>query len=200
MERCRALCFPALDAAAVARSFDVWGGSARLVLRHHEKASAPHVQRELASSLTLDALLSVVHDLAVGGSASADTPQHVVHMVPAEDLRSFELRFASRHMLGVFCALLQHTSAERVRGFIAAAESSPAMAPLRGQLFERLALAALCRRGAGGEALPLFALSDSARSAEEAAAAVRACQLARETPPLCRPRAAQLCDVGRGGH
>jgi hypothetical protein len=207
MERCRALCFPALDAAAVARSFDVWGGSAQLVLRHHEKASAPHFQRELASSLTFDALLSVVHDLAAGGSASADTPQRVVHMVPAEDLCSFELRFASRHMLDVFYALLQHTGAERVRGFVAAAESSPAMAPLRGQLFERLALAVLCR--AGGEALPLFALSDSARSvlaAEprvdrsvlffrsvgEAAAAVRACQLAGETPPLCRPCAANF--------
>lgn len=206
MERCRALCFPALDAAAVARSFDVWGGSARLVLRHHEKASALHFQREVALSLTFDALRSVVHDLAAGGSASADTPQRVVHMFPAEDLCSFELRFASRHMLDVFYGLLQHTSAERVRGFVAAAESSPAMAPLRGQLFERLALAALCCRG---EALPLFALGDSVRSAlageplvdrgvhffrsvEEAAAAVRACQLAGETPPLCRPRAANF--------
>ena len=208
MERCRALCFPALDPAAVARSFDVWGGSARLVLRHHEKASAPHFQRELASSLTFDALLSVAHDLAAGGSASADTPQRVVHMVPIDGLRSFELRFASRHMMEVFYALLQHSSAERVRDFVAAAESSPAMAPLRGQLFERLALAVLCRR-VGGEALPLFALGDSARSApaaeplvdrgviffrsvEEAAAAVRACQLAGETPPLCRPHAANF--------
>jgi hypothetical protein len=162
MERCRALCFPALDAAAVARAFGVWGGSARLVLWQHEKAAAPHALRELAASLTFDALCSVVRDLAATGSASADTPQHVVHMVPADAaLRSFELRFASPHMRDLFFDLMQRAgAAPRVRDFVAAAELSPAMAPLRGQLFERLALAALCRAGAD---VPIFALGESAR-------------------------------------
>ena len=160
-ERCRALCFPALDAAAVAHAYEVWGGSARLVLRQHSKTAAPFALRELAASLTFDALCSVVHDLAAAGSASADTPQRVVHMVPGDPaLRSFELRFASRHMCDLFYGLMERAGAARVRDFVAAAEASPAMAPLRGQLFERLALAALCR---GGADLPIVALGESAR-------------------------------------
>jgi hypothetical protein len=205
MERCRALCFPALNAAAVARAFDIWGGSARLVLLQHVEAAAPAFQREAAAALTFDALASVVHDLAAAGSASDDTPQRVVHMVPADDLRSFCLRFASPHMRDLFYDLMQLAGAARVREFVAAAEASPAMAPLRGQLFERLALAALCRAGT----LQIFALGDSARSApapetlfdrsmilfrdvDEAAGSVRRCQGAGETPPLCRPRAANF--------
>jgi len=133
VERCRALAFPALDAGAVARAYGVWGGSARLVLRQHAKAAAPAFQLALAASLSFDALERTAHDLAVSGGASSDTPQSVVHMMPDDDgLRSFHLCFASRHMRDVFYGLLQRAGEARIRGFLAAAEASPAMGSLRG--------------------------------------------------------------------
>jgi hypothetical protein len=176
------------------------------VLQHHVKAAAAPYQRELEASLTFDALASVVHDLAASGSASADTPQHVVHMMPADDMRSFGLCFASRHMRDLFFDRMERAGADRVRDFVAAAETSLAMASLRGQLFERLAMAVLCR---SGDALPLFALGEAARGAqtleplvdrdvlffrtvEEAASSVRSCQAISARPPLCRPRASNF--------
>jgi hypothetical protein len=148
IKSCRSLCFPTLDEASVLQAFDLWGGSARLVLRHHAKAAKSAFQREMAASLTFDALECTVHDLASIGSASADTPQHVVHMIPDDSsLLSFHLRFASRHMSEIFYTLLQSAGEERIRRFLAASETSPSMGTLRGQVFERLALSTLCRAG-----------------------------------------------------
>ena len=203
VERCRALAFAALDAEGVARAFDVWGGSARLVLRQHAEAATLAFQHELAASLTYDALVSAVHDLAVAGSASADTPQRVVHMVPDDaSLRSFHLRFASRHMRDLFYDLLQRAGEERIRAFIAAAGVSPAMGSLRGQVFERFALGFL-RRAGSAALLELGAHARGVAAAqaladrpvfffgrvEEAVAETLRCAAAGETPPLCCPRA-----------
>jgi hypothetical protein len=206
IQLCRELCFPLLDELGVSRSFDIWGGSARLVLRQHVKTSTPAFLRELAASLTFDVLESTIHDLASAGSASAEMSQRVVHMVPDDDsLRSFHLRFASRRMSDIFYSLLQSAGEERIRRFIASSEASPSMGALRGQVFERLALSILSRAGRAS-AIELSEIGRGTSSDELlidrdvllfdhisfAVNKVRQCQRAGEVPPLCRPRAANF--------
>ena len=203
---CRELCFPLLDDLGVSRSFDIWGGSARLVLRQHVKTSTPAFLRELAASLTFDVLESTIHDLASAGSASAEMSQRVVHMVPDDDsLRSFHLRFASRRMSDIFYSLLQSAGEERIRRFMASSEASLSMGALRGQVFERLALSILSRAGRAS-AIELSEIGRGTSSDELlidrdvllfdhisfAVNKVRQCQRAGEVPPLCRPRAANF--------
>ena len=148
MELCRLLCFPSISSSAVARLFDTWGGSARLVLKNHEKSRSSGYMAHFRSTLQFDVLERAVRELFAGGTETAgDVPHLVLHIVADEGLRSFHLEFASLFACDAFYEAMESAGEDRVRRFIAAAESEPAMGSLRGLLFERVALAALCRNG-----------------------------------------------------
>ena len=211
MERCRELCFPSLGSGAVRRLFDTWGGSARLVLKNHVESGSSQFLTHFRSSLQFDVLTKALHELYGGGTETAsDVPHQVLHIIADEGLRSFHLGFASRFACDAFYEAMERAGEERVKSFIREAESTPAMGSLRGLLFERVALAALCREG-DAKCYPLVAagrgavtrwpltgrsayifggIKDVALLSTELASRLSSPEGA--PPPLCRPRAANF--------
>lgn len=209
MEVCRGLCFPSISGVAVARLFDTWGGSARLVLKNHDKSRGSGYMAHFRSTLQFDVLERAVRELFEGGTETAsDVPHLVLHIVADEGLRSFHLEFASLFACDAFYEAMERAGEDRVRSFIAAAESEPAMGSLRGLLFERVALAALCRDGdVTSYPLSPAGRGDVSRRHLPARAALMfggvndvaqlSVELARRQEgvapaPLCRPRAANF--------
>ena len=108
MERCRARCYPHLDAAAVARAFDTWGGTARRVLRDHQ-GSWTRLPAYL-SCMSLDGLDSALRVLLWAAvEAESDAPHDLLHLVPTDGrLRGSQVAFASRFGADAFYNALRY--------------------------------------------------------------------------------------------
>ena len=147
LQRCRELRFPALSPDRVELLHERWGGSARYVLdRATAKQQEVLVQSVRSAALHAD-LSRVVRAVAAGngdGLQHGEAPHALLHLMVTPGRPHFpHAAFASDYCRDLVVSTLAEQGFDAVRSFIVAAEGESILGPLRGHLFDRIALSVL---------------------------------------------------------
>jgi hypothetical protein len=169
LETCRSACYPAVPVSRLLILHEKWGGSFRLTLDHADTKCQAVAAAQLDSDLSAKDLSKMLEVVAAGDSSGPqgveDVSHYVIHMLATPDCSSFSLGFASPYMCSRALMISVHREKEKVVAFIQASDSVTMLSALRGQLYERFAIAAL--RTGGNFRLLQLTSSDAVEPLEE---------------------------------
>lgn len=148
LEICRKLRFPTVSAERLMQLYERWGGSVRFTLAHSSIGAQRTAIAQLSSDFSSRDLIKMLEAVAAADSAGLEDASHlVIHMGVLPGYTEFRLVFASPYMCNRALAATTAREKGRVVAFLQAVDSVSVYASLRGQLFERFAIAALREGG-----------------------------------------------------